>query len=66
MQEVTRRALDRAHEYAVEWLESLPARPVPPRGSVEQLMVDLGPDLPDNPVAADETSSCWPAPATPA
>lgn len=55
MQDVTRRALDRAHEYAVGWLGSLATRPVPPRHSVEQLMDALGPDLPEGPVAADET-----------
>lgn len=39
-------ALDVAHHHAVGWLDSLGQRPVPPQASIEEVIVALGPDLP--------------------
>ncbi|MGD8201524.1 pyridoxal phosphate-dependent decarboxylase family protein [Ornithinimicrobium sp. W1679] len=40
------RALDAAHDHAMGWLDSLGERPVPPQASVEEVIMALGPDLP--------------------
>ena len=53
----TAAALTRAHELAVEWLRTLPDRPVPPRAGVEALRAQLGGPLPEageDPVAVIE------------
>ena len=42
-------ALDRAHEHAVAWLDSLDDRPVPPAASADDVAALLGADLPDGP-----------------
>lgn len=44
-------ALDAAHRYALEWLDSLPTRDIPGRAAVEDVAALLG-DLPDNPQPA--------------
>ncbi len=41
--------LDRAHAHALEWLASLPERPVPPRLTVEEMSARLDPHLQDGP-----------------
>ena len=41
--------LDRAHAHALDWLASLPERPVPPRLTVEEMSARLDPDLQDGP-----------------
>ncbi len=41
--------LQRAHEHAVAWLESLADRPVPPQAPVEEVVARLGTELPDGP-----------------
>ncbi len=43
--------LDRAHALALEWLDSLAHRPVPPQLTTEQMAVRLDPVLPDGPSA---------------
>jgi glutamate/tyrosine decarboxylase-like PLP-dependent enzyme len=40
-------ALDRAHQRALDWLASLPNRPVPPQASVEDVKQALGTELPE-------------------
>jgi glutamate/tyrosine decarboxylase-like PLP-dependent enzyme len=42
-------ALDRAHQHALQWLESLTRRPVSPRASIEDVTIALGTELPDAP-----------------
>ena len=42
-------ALERAHHRAVAWLTSMPARPVPPQASIDQVKQALGTVLPDSP-----------------
>jgi glutamate/tyrosine decarboxylase-like PLP-dependent enzyme len=42
-------ALDRAHQHALEWLRSLPTRPVPARGEIAAIRTALGEALPDGP-----------------
>ena len=44
-------ALDAAHRYALDWLDSLPTRDVPGRAAVEDVAALLG-DLPDSPQPA--------------
>ncbi len=44
--------LDRAHALALEWLDSLADRPVPPRLSTEEMVQRLDPVLPDGPADA--------------
>ena len=44
-------ALDAAHRYALEWLDSLPTRDIPGRAAVEDVAALLG-DLPENPQPA--------------
>jgi glutamate/tyrosine decarboxylase-like PLP-dependent enzyme len=46
-------ALDAAHRLAVEWLDSLPTRPVPPGATAAQVEAALG-ELPDGPRPAAE------------
>ncbi|MCA0296628.1 MAG: aspartate aminotransferase family protein [Actinobacteria bacterium] len=46
-------ALDTAHRLAVEWLDSLPERDVPPQASASEVMAALG-ELPDGPRPASE------------
>lgn len=41
--------LDRAHALALEWLDSLAERPVPPRATTEEVAALLDPVLPDGP-----------------
>jgi glutamate/tyrosine decarboxylase-like PLP-dependent enzyme len=53
----TAAALTRAHELAIEWLRTLPERPVPPSEGVDTLRARLGGPLPDageDPVAVIE------------
>jgi len=45
----TAAALERAHARALQWLASLPSRPVPPQATAEQVTAALGADLPDGP-----------------
>ena len=45
----TAAALDRAHALALEWLASLPHRPVPPQATAAQVAAALGAALPDGP-----------------
>src|SRR5690606_7082759 len=45
-------ALDRAHALAVEWLDSLGDRPVPPRLTTDEVTALLDPVLPDGPTDA--------------
>lgn len=40
------RALDVAHERALDWLDSVGERPVPPQATIEDVIGALGPDLP--------------------
>ncbi|WP_052327837.1 aminoglycoside 6-adenylyltransferase [Serinicoccus marinus] len=40
------RALEVAHEHALDWLGSLGERPVPPQASIEEVVAALGPELP--------------------
>ena len=49
------RALDVAHHHATVWLDSLGQRPVPPRASIEEVIVALGPVLPQRGCSPDET-----------
>jgi glutamate/tyrosine decarboxylase-like PLP-dependent enzyme len=44
--------LDRAHQLALEWLDSLADRPVPPRLTSEEMAGRLDPVLPDGPTDA--------------
>ena len=46
-------ALDVAHRRAVEWLDSLPGRRVPPSATSEEVAAALG-DLPEGPRPATE------------
>jgi glutamate/tyrosine decarboxylase-like PLP-dependent enzyme len=46
-------ALERAHEHAVTWLDSLDERPVPPAVDADEMVRRLG-DLPDGPTPAAE------------
>jgi glutamate/tyrosine decarboxylase-like PLP-dependent enzyme len=48
------RALDHAARHARDWLDSLPARPVPAVASVADIVAALGPDLPAGPTPAEE------------
>jgi glutamate/tyrosine decarboxylase-like PLP-dependent enzyme len=41
--------LDRAHAHALEWLASLPQRPVPPRLTVDEMSARFDPHLQDGP-----------------
>ncbi|MDJ0335621.1 aminotransferase class V-fold PLP-dependent enzyme [Salinibacterium sp. G-O1] len=47
-----RKALDRAHSHALEWLDSVPTRPVRPSATADEL--DFGMALPDGPTDAAE------------
>jgi len=47
-------ALEQAHRLALEWLDSLDTRPVPARGTIDQVVQALGPALPDGPTDAAE------------
>ena len=47
-------ALDRAHQLATDWLESLDDRPVPPQAGIDEVVAALGPDLPEGPTDAAE------------
>lgn len=60
-----RGALEAAHRHAVAWLDSVGDRAVPPRASVEDVVVRLGERLPLDPRPATETvdllaSACEP------
>lgn len=57
-------ALSTAHRLAVEWLESLPERRVPPQASAEEIAVGLG-ELPDGPRPAAEVIELLAAAAEP-
>jgi glutamate/tyrosine decarboxylase-like PLP-dependent enzyme len=57
-------ALDAAHRLAVEWLDSLPDRRVPPRATAAEVMAALG-DLPDGPRPAAEVIELLGAAAEP-
>ena len=46
-------ALDAAHRLAVDWLDSLPERKVPPRATTDEIITALG-DLPDHPRPAKD------------
>src|SRR6187551_2976994 len=46
-----RAALDRAHAHALEWLDSVPTRPVPPTKTAEEL--DFARPLQNDPLPAD-------------
>ncbi len=48
------RALDRAHQHATRWLDSLPGRPVPARTDVDGVLDALGQDLPDGPSSSEQ------------
>ena len=48
----TTAALERAHAHALDWLDSLADRPVPPRLQVADLAERLGRDLPEGPTDA--------------
>ena len=48
-------ALEAAHQHVLEWLASLPDRPVPARASVADVIAALGPDLPEAGCPAQET-----------
>ena len=67
-------ALGRAVHHATRWLESLPARPVPPRASVAEVVAALDAGfqagLPQEPMAAGEVidllaAACEPGLAVP-
>ena len=45
-------ALDRAHRHTLDWLASLPDRPVPPRAGIDEVVEALGPALPESGTAA--------------
>ncbi len=45
-------ALQRAHQLALAWLDSLDSRPVPPQATIEQLVAALGTSFPDGPTEA--------------
>ncbi len=45
-------ALDRAHRHTLDWLASLPDRPVPPRAGIDEVVEALGPALPEAGTAA--------------
>ena len=58
-------ALDHAKRHADRWLDSLPARPVPPRASVAEITEALGTELPAGPTQASDVidllaSACEP------
>jgi len=65
LQDDQRGALEAAHRHAVAWLDSVGERAVPPRASVEDVVVRLGERLPLDPRPATETvdllaSACEP------
>ncbi|MET0843553.1 MAG: aminotransferase class V-fold PLP-dependent enzyme [Mycetocola sp.] len=41
--------LDRAHRHSLEWLSSLPTRPIPPRSTVDEVAAHTSGPLPDAP-----------------
>jgi glutamate/tyrosine decarboxylase-like PLP-dependent enzyme len=47
-----RHALERAHEHATKWLDDLPTRPVGPRSSADELLVEFGGPLQEDPIDA--------------
>lgn len=47
-------ALERAHAHAVEWLASIPTRPVGPRQTASELVTRFAAPLPDHPTDAAE------------
>ena len=49
-----RSPLERAHEHALSWLDSLENRPVPPRADADKVIGALGRDLPEGPTPAEE------------
>ncbi len=49
-----RSPLERAHEHALSWLDSLEDRPVPPRADADKVIGALGRDLPEGPTPAEE------------
>ena len=49
MEQAYEAALSAAHEHALQWLRSLPTRPVVPRASPDDIAAALGPELPDGP-----------------
>ena len=58
-------ALDRAHRHTLDWLASLPDRPVPPRTGIDEVVEALGPALPESGTAAADvvdllTAACEP------
>ncbi|MCC6496237.1 MAG: aspartate aminotransferase family protein [Propionibacteriaceae bacterium] len=57
-------ALDAAHRLAVEWLDSLPTRRVPPTATTDEVAAALG-DLPDHPRPALEVIELLGAAAEP-
>ena len=47
-------ALDRAHALALEWLESLDRRPVPPQATIAEVTSALGTTLPSQGLPAED------------
>jgi hypothetical protein len=48
------RALDRAHQHATRWLDSLVGRPVPAGTDVDGVLDALGRDLPEGPSSSEQ------------
>ena len=49
-----RAALDRAHAHSLEWLSSLPTRPIAPRSTIDEVAANTSGPLPDAPTDAVE------------
>jgi glutamate/tyrosine decarboxylase-like PLP-dependent enzyme len=58
-------ALTHAMGHAVSWLESLPARPVPPQADVAEVTARLGTELPEGPTDAGEVIDLLATASTP-
>ena len=63
--ETYRAALARAHEHALDWLDSLDTRTVTPRASIDEVAGDLGTELPDGPTSPEDVIDLLAAAAGP-